>query len=683
MTDKPEKLKIGIGVDTGGTCTDAVAVDLNTQTLLAKGKTFTTREDLSIGIGKALDMLPQKLIEQAVIVSLSTTLATNACIEGKGCRAKLVGFGLHDEYAKRMHAPENYNLTDDRVLWVDTYGSADGLRIDEPDWEALFRDHGDWLKDSDALCTTELWSDDTGAINEKKFKVLAEERLGKKCIISSELSGGVNVFARGATALLNARLFPTVQEFVDAAEKDFRKRGCKAPIMVVRSDGTLMSTELALSRPVETILCGPAASVLAGKSFASTKDYMIVDMGGTSTDVSVVSGGKPVMAKDGIKIGGWATTVKGIRVSPFNLGGDSAVRLVDWEPQLFPRRVRSMCSAAVVWPQIKDELARLLRRKHYNPFPLHEFFYLVKEPESIDHYTKKEQKLIKACRKGPIILERLEELTGIDIYGLDSDRIESEGVIMRCGLTPTDFMHIKGDYCEYDREASVLAARYMLQAMGRPDTEEGALKLADEVYDLVEGKMYASLMKICLERKYEKYFADGIGPQVEFLIKQAWKERNSGGDASRLLHHAFGSDYTLIGIGAPTHLFIPEVAKALGTECLVPEHSEVANAIGALKADLNATVEVHITERFSNDLGTFEYIVHAPDGSVKVDTRKEAVELAKKEAEAQAIKEARARGAESGIKVRSWEYQKEMRARTGERVRFALSVFAEAEVTNE
>ena len=272
---------------------------------------------------------------------------------------------------------------------------------------------------------------------------------------------------------------------------------------------------------------------------------------------------------------------------------------------------------------------------------------------------------------------------GESLYGLDSDRIESEGVIMRCGLTPTDFMHIKGDYCEYDREASVLAARYMLQAMGRPDTEKEALKLADEVYDLVEGKMYASLMKICLERKYEKYFADGIGPQVEFLIKQAWKERNSGGDASRLLHHAFGSDYTLIGIGAPTHLFIPEVAKALGAGCLVPEHSEVANAIGALKADLNATVEVHITERFSNDLGTFEYIVHAPGGSVKVDTRKEAVELAKKEAEAQAVKEARARGAKSGIKVRSWEYQKEMRARTGERVRFALSVFAEAEVTNE
>ena len=683
MMDKTGKHRIGIGVDTGGTCTDAVAVDLISMKVLAKGKTFTTREDLSIGIGKALDMLPGELIKQAVIVSLSTTLATNACIEGKGCRAKLVGFGLHDEYARRMHAPENYNLTPDRVLWVDTNGSADGLRIDEPDWEALFRDYGEWMKDSDALCAAEIWSDDTGATNEKKFKALAKERIGRKCIISSELSGGVNVFARGATALLNARLFPIVEEFVQAAEKDFRERGCKAPVMVVRSDGTLMSTELTLSRPVETILCGPAASVLAGKHFTNTPDYMIVDMGGTSTDVSVVSGGKPVMAKDGIRIGEWSTTVRGIKVSPFNLGGDSAVRLVNWEPQLFPRRVRSICSAALQWPRIKTELERLLDREHYNLFPLHEFFYLVKEPEDISRYTAKEQKLIKACRKGPIILERLEELAGIDIYGLDPDRVESEGIIMRCGLTPTDFMHIKGDYLEYDREASLLAARYMLKAMGRPDTEEEALALADEVYDLVEGKMYESLMKICLQRKYEKELKEGTDSQVDFLIKRAWAERNtrsSEGGAPSLLAHAFSTDYTLIGIGAPTHLFIPEVARAMGTKCIVPEHSEVANAIGALKADLNATVEVHITERFSNDLGTFFYIVHAPGGSIRFDTREEAIQEGKKAAEAEAVKEARARGAEGEIKVRSWERQKEMRARTGERFRFALSVFAEAEV---
>ncbi len=675
-------MRIGIGIDTGGTCTDAVAVDLDQQKLLAKGKTLTTREDLSIGISKALDGLPQEYIKEAVLVSLSTTLATNACIEGKGCRAKLLVFGLHEEYGTRMHAPENYNLKPENTLWVDTYGSADGLVVDEPDWDALFRDYKDWMEDADALSACELWSDDTGAPNEKRFKELEEERIGKKCVISSELTGGVNVFARGCTALLNARLFPIVREFVDAASEVFAARGCKAPIMIVRSDGTLMSKELTLLRPVETMLCGPAASVLAGRLFADSENYIIIDMGGTSTDVSVVSGGSPVMSKDGINLAGWATSVKGIKVSPYNLGGDSAVRLVSKKPQLFPRRNRSVCSAAIEYPQIKKDLERLLSADHVNPFPLHEFFYLVKDPGNAEHYNAKERSLIDACRKGPLMLHDLESRAGIDIYSLDSERLETEGVLMRIGLTPTDFMHIKGDYLEYDRDASILAARYMLKCMGRPDTESEALLLSDEVYELVEAKMYENIVSICLERSYEREFKEGIGEQTMFLIKKAWELRDTGTKAG-LLAHAFSTEYTLIGIGAPTHLFLPAVAKALSAPYLLPENAEVANAIGALKAEVAATVEIHITERFSNDLGRFIYIVHAPGGSVRLETREEAVDLAKKEGEAAALKEAKARGATGNIRVRSWEFQKETSARTGERVRFGLSVFAEAKVVFE
>ena len=675
-------MRIGIGIDTGGTCTDAVAINLDTQEFLAKGKTLTTREDLSIGIGKALDMLPKEYVRDAVLVSLSTTLATNACIEGKGCRAKLVVFGLPEEYGTRMHAPENYNLKPENTLWVDTHGSADGLMVDEPDWEALFSDYEDWLKDSDALSACEIWSDDTGAPNEKRFKELEESRIGKKCVISSELTGGVNVFARGCTALLNARLFPIVKEFIDAASKDFAERGCKAPIMVVRSDGTLMSKELTLSRPVETMLCGPAASVLAGKSFADSSNYIIIDMGGTSTDVSVVTGGKPVMSKDGIRLAGWATSVKGIKVSPYNLGGDSAVRLESKQPKLFPRRNRSVCSAALEFPQIKKDLERLIIKDHYNPHPLHEFFYLVKEPDLSKHYSMQELRLIDACRKGPLMLHDLDEKTGIDVYSLDSERLETEGVLLRIGLTPTDFMHIKGDYLEYDREASMLAARYMLKSMGRPATEAEALLLADEVYELVEEKMYENIVSICLERSYEREFKEGISEQTGFLIKQAWKNRNTGTKAG-LLAGAYATEYTLIGIGAPTHLFLPEVAKALGAPYILPENAEVANAIGALKAELAATVEIHITERFSNDLGRFFYIVHAPSGSTRLETREEAVDLAKKEGEAAALAEARARGARGNIRVSSWEHQKVIRAKGGERVNFGLSVFAEAKVVFE
>ena len=672
-------MKIGIGIDTGGTCTDAVAVDLETKKLLAKGKTLTTREDLAVGIGKALDMLPQELIRDAALVSLSTTLATNACIEGKGCRAKLVLFGLNDEYLDRLGAREKYNLKRDAVLCVDTHSSADGLRIDEPDWDALFAEHDEWLKDADALSAVELYADYSGAPGEKRFRELAGERTDAKCVVASELTSGVNVLARGATALLNARLFPIVREFVEAAEADFRRRGCTAPIMVVRSDGSLMATDLTLSRPVDTILSGPAASVLAGKGFSDCENYIIVDMGGTSTDVSVVKGGRPVTAPEGIRIADWLTSVRGIMVSPYNLGGDSAIRLVQGQPRLFPRRVRSVCSAAVRWPEIREELARLLKEKRYhNRFPLHEFFYLVREPENISHYNEAERRLIDHVRPGPRLIANLKKEAGIDLYHLDSERLEEEGVIMRIGMTPTDFMHIRGDYLEYDREASVLAARYMLQSMGREETEEEILSLTEEAYALVEGQIYENLMRIMLERQYPDRFGDGIDEQTAFLIRQAWLEREAPG--TRLLRTAFGTDYTLIGIGAPTHLFLPKVAELMGAQCLLPENAEVANAIGALAANLNVEVRVGVSQRYDPGRDMTLYIVHAPTGSRSTFSRDEALAYARSQAEEAALEEARRRGAAGAVRVTSRIERQSTTSENGITLDVGLAVVAEAEV---
>ena len=670
-------MKIGIGIDTGGTCTDAAAVDLNTGKLLAKGKTETTREDLSIGIGKALDMLPPELIKQASEVALSTTLATNACIEDKGCRAKLVIFGIHDEYLRRMHAPENYNLKPENVLCVDTHSSADGLIIDEPDWEQLFKEHGDWLKDSDALCAVELYSSETGAPCEKHFKQYAEERTGKRCINANELTEGINIFARGATALLNARLLPVVKEFTDAAEKDFKERGCTAPLRIVRSDGCLMSDDYSLIRPVDTILSGPAASVLAGKAFSDGDNYIIVDMGGTSTDISVVSGGYPVLDKEGTKIGAWRTSVRGIKVYPFNLGGDSAIRLDKMKLRLYPRRVLPICAAASRWPDvIIPALEKLVASKHYNPFPLHEFFFLAKEPEDISLYTENERKLIDHVRSGPKILERLLPDADIDIYGLDSERLESEGIVMRCGLTPTDFMHIKGDFLRYDRSASILAARYILQQLGREETDEEIMKLADEAYERVEAKMFGNIIEMGLRQAHPSFFKGEPDEQLRYLIDDAWKNRNSKED--RILGTSFFSGYTLIGIGAPTHLFLPEAARALGARFIVPEHAEVANAIGALKATLSSTARVNITSRFSPDIGTFMYIVNDPEGSFVAGDLNDAVKRARRAAEREAKKEAVARGASGKIVVSSHIEQLDTVDSVGIKVTMGRCAVAEA-----
>jgi N-methylhydantoinase A/oxoprolinase/acetone carboxylase beta subunit len=349
-------MKIGIGIDTGGTCTDAVAYDFEAGTLLAKGKALTTRENLSVGIGQALDMLPPEYIKEASLITLSTTLATNACVENKGSRAKLLIFGLTDEFIRRFDAETIYGFRYDSVRCIDTHGSANGLVIDEPDWDAVIAENGHWLRDADALSAAELYAIANGAPCERRAKKLAEELYGLPLVCASELTSEIDVLTRGATALLNARLLPIVREFIEAALSDFAARQCKAPVMVVRSDGSLMSANLSLSRPVETILSGPAASVLAGRNAAGDEDYLIIDMGGTTTDVSVVSHHKPVMADSGIRIGGWRTHVKGVFVDTFALGGDSAVRLKGDQVSIFPRRVKPICSAATRWPEIKTML---------------------------------------------------------------------------------------------------------------------------------------------------------------------------------------------------------------------------------------------------------------------------------------------------------------------------------------
>ena len=670
-------MKIGIGIDTGGTCTDAVAYDFETGTFLAKGKSLTTRENLSIGIGKALDMLPQEHIRDALMVSLSTTLATNACLEDKGGRAKLMIFGLTDELITRFDAEVKYGLKSGYVRCVDTTGSADGLTVTEPDWESVVSEHGEWLRDADALSAAELYSMNNGAPCENRIKKMAGEIFGLPCVCASEFTNELDVLVRGATAMLNARMFPIVNEFVEAAISDFKKRGCRAPVMVVRSDGSMMSSDLSRSRPVETILSGPAASVLAGKTFCEEKDYVIVDMGGTTTDISVVRGGRPVMARDGIQIGGWKTAVKGVHVSPFALGGDTTVRLVNGKPQLTKRRATSMCSAAKRWPEIKQMLINLIYSKHVNRFPLHEIFYLVREPAEQKSYDRDELALLDVLRDGPCILEKLQEKAGIDLYHFNGERLEAEGVIMRCGLTPTDFMHLRGDYNEYDKEASQLAAQYLLFSMKRENTPEELEALVDEVYDLVGGQMYENLLRVMLSRQYPEMFKDGADAQTEYLIRQAWAQR--GAEEQGFFKHAFGSGAALVGIGAPTHVFLPAVAKALGAQCILPENAEVANALGALMADIDVVSRVEISQRLASNGGMY-YIAHAPAGSKRFDNLNDAIEMAKAASAEAAVKEARSRGAAGKIDVNTYVEKNRATTEWGADVSLGSAVISEVTV---
>ena len=668
-------MKIGIGIDTGGTFTDIVAYDLETKEVLEKGKSNTTHGNLILGIRRALDVLSPEHIKNAETVCISTTLATNACIENKGGRAKLFIFGLTNELMHRFSVQDNYGIPYEFVNCIDINSSADGLYIDEPDWDEIAAKHADWINDGDVIAVSELFSTLSGAPCEKKFKTLIESRFDKTCVCANELTNEINAIQRGATALLNARLLPLVQEFVQSIEDEFKNRGCTAPIKVVRSDGSLMSDEFSKSHPVETILSGPASSVLAGKGFTDSPNYVVVDMGGTTTDISIVKDHNPVVMKDGVKIAQWKTSVKGIDVSPYGLGGDTAIRLYDGEFKLDTRRVMPLCAASSMWPSIKDMLRDLLEKKHVNRYPLHEVFYLLREPKSLDNFDESERSLIVALKDGPCMIENLKERCGIDIYHFDSERLEAEGVIMRCGLTPTDFMHIKGDYNLYDREASVLASEYILFCMGKKDIEEAdILALADTAYDLVHCRMFGCIVKTLLAKQYPKQFGNGFDEQMTFIIDEAWKNREK--PAANLINSLMNTEFVLIGIGAPIGIFLPEVAKALNTRCIIPEHSEVANAIGALNANVRTVFKVDISQRLSSTGSKF-YIAHLPEGSQVFDELEDAVATAKVSAEKMAREMARLRGAEGEIKVNTYLNNRHAKSFWGTAVEMGTMVISE------
>ncbi|MBQ8975486.1 MAG: hypothetical protein IJ072_07190, partial [Oscillospiraceae bacterium] len=161
-------------------------------------------------------------------------------------------------------------------------------------------------------------------------------------------------------------------------------------------------------------------------------------------------------------------------------------------------------------------------------------------------------------------------------------------------------------------------------------------------------------------------------------IDNAWKNRDNGKDG--LLHYGFGTSYTLIGIGAPTHLFLPEVAKALGAKYILPDNAEVANAIGALKADINAVVRVEISQRFNFEAGKSFYIVHAPSGSRRFDDKEEAGSFALNEARSAARTEAIARGATGDLAAKSALVKHKAISKWGTDVDMGYSAVAEVEV---
>jgi N-methylhydantoinase A/oxoprolinase/acetone carboxylase beta subunit len=113
------------------------------------------------------------------------------------------------------------------------------------------------------------------------------------------LSSKLDAPQRALTAALNARLTPQIRHLLHALGRVLKNEAISAPLMIVKGDGTLMKAEVALEYPVETVLSGPAASVVGAGFLSGLQDFAVADMGGTTTDVAIVTGGRPVVREEG------------------------------------------------------------------------------------------------------------------------------------------------------------------------------------------------------------------------------------------------------------------------------------------------------------------------------------------------------------------------------------------------
>ncbi len=571
-------MTIGLGIDTGGTYTDSVILDLSSGNVLSKAKALTTRENLVIGIQESLSSLNQSLFKEVGLVSLSSTLATNSIVEGKGGRVALILIGM--ESREKMPVEHLIEVEGGHYL----NGSPQAVF----DYKAV-RAFVEKVKDDvEAFAVSALLSV-RNPEHEISARDIIDELSGLPVVCGHELSSQLGFYERAVTAVLNARLIPTIKELMVAVKQVLHSADVNAPLMVVKGDGSFMSEAMALKRPIETVLSGPAASMVGARYLTGKDSAMPIDVGGTTTDIGILREGMPSVDDEGAMIGGWRTRVRAVDVMTSGIGGDSRVIVSKNDIRLSSLRVTPLCIGVPKYPGLMDALEEIernpprLKGRAYNPdkIPqLAEFIVLNKRTFKAS-LTEIDDRILNFLEKGPCNIFDLGLHTGFDPHNYSISHLEGMGLISRIGFTPTDAMHSLGLYVKYDSSASKTGARIQAKLLGI--TEE----------DFCNMVRSAAIDKIA-ESALMKLTADDSGLIPECKLATRFVDMASKGHKGKDFAMVLHLDKPIIGIGAPAGAYLPDVADRFRTSMPLPEHSEVGNAIGAIASSVVERLEMMI-----------------------------------------------------------------------------------------
>ncbi len=578
-----------LGIDTGGTYTDAVLFDEDVG-VVASAKALTTRHDLAIGIGGALDDVLAACQWEAgdiALVSLSTTLATNALVEGQGGRVCLVLIGFEEAALKRADLSEA--LKSDPVILIAGGHDAHGEPQAELDRDRLAAELAALEGQVSGYAVAAQFAVRNPA-HEVAARDLIIEQTGQPVTCSHELSSKLDGPRRALTCVLNARLINLIHHLISAATELFDTRGIDAPLMVVRGDGALISAEVAAVKPIETILSGPAASLVGAAYLTQAENAIVSDIGGTTTDYALLTGGRPRLDPNGARVGGWRTMVEAVAMNTIGLGGDSEVRVIrdgsQTRLELGPRRMVPLSLLARDHGAlVMETLSRQLEQPRPEDLDGRFAFAIDRESAYFATLTNSEHALLEKVQGGPIALDRLIE-SRVHISVLN--RLVSHGLVMISAATPTDAAHVLGLHDAWDGDAARAGVKLLaLQrgGMGRAIAEDEDA-MGRWIVDTLIDTSAVTLLASSLEK-------DGIADRS--LARALLDARNGAGD-DRLTEISARLKVPLIGLGASAPTYYPRVADTLGTTAAIPEHAGVANAVGAVVGQVRVTVEASIAQ---------------------------------------------------------------------------------------
>jgi N-methylhydantoinase A/oxoprolinase/acetone carboxylase beta subunit len=542
----------GIGIDTGGTYTDAVLFDLREHQVISVSKRPTIHHRLELSIVQALDdIFPVAKAEAVRKIAFSTTLATNAIVEGRMSRVGLIVIGP----VKPFDAPVV------SVRYVE--GGHDhlgqevmALNVDQI-VEAVdgFKGHVDAYAIAASLSIENQTHEQVAA---KAIELVDR----KPVVCSSDVSSKAGIRERAATAVLHASLMPVIQEFANQINQLKRDRFLTADTWIIRGDATADNLKQAVARAASTVASGPAATAYFGARSTAAKLAMVVDVGGTTTDITFIKNGKPVISNEGSLIDRWQTQIDAVDMQTVGIGGDSLVRLSrSGQLSVGPLRVQPLAM-----PQGIPDPASWIGAENRSRWIIN-----VNSNEQVQSVTLDPVIAHLLREKGATPADMIDQL-GMSEFGLDR-RLEDlafNNQISAVGFTPTDALHVLGNFQLGDADASIAGARVLAG---------------------LRGEAIEDFSKAVLDATYQK-IADAI------LTYAYTKQTGTSMDAFTTLNNdvplvscRFKLEVPIVGIGAAARHLLPEVANRLHTQAIFPSHFEVGNALGAIMIALNGERE--------------------------------------------------------------------------------------------